>query len=123
MTDHRRLPGTALARDIGGPILFVTGPTTHPRFGGAHGCWTTAVTESMVAFFGTDKVAFTVQSTVPAVEQKTCQDRRFSDAAKEVYDARTWAGLRFRNSTKEGAWLGRKVAHYVAAHFFQPIGP
>ena len=75
------------------------------------------------AFFGTDKVAFTVQSTVPAVEQKARSYERFSDAAKEVYDARTWGGLHFRNSTMEGAWIGRKVAHYVVANFFRPTEP
>jgi hypothetical protein len=29
-------------------------------------------------------------------------------------------GFHFLNSDKEGATLGRKVAHYVATHRFQP---
>ena len=104
------------------PLLYPNHPN-HPEYPGAHGCWTTAVTETMAAFFGTDKVTFTVQSTVPAVEQKTRHYQRFSDAAKEVYDARTWAGLHFRNSTMEGAWIGKKVAHYVATNYLRPTGP
>jgi hypothetical protein len=104
------------------PLLYPNHPN-HPEYPGAHGCWTTAVTETMAAFFGTDKVAFSVQSTVAAVEQKTRYYERFSDAAKEVYDARTWAGLHFRNSSMEGAWIGKKVARYVVTNFFRPTGP
>ena len=99
------------------PLLFVN----HPEYPGAHGCGTTAVAETMAAFFGTDKVAFSVESAVATVAQKTRSYERFTDAAKEVYDARTWGGLHFRNSTMEGAKIGRKVARYVAANFFRPV--
>jgi len=97
------------------PLLFVN----HPEYPGAHGCLTKAVTETLAAFFGTDKVAFSMDSTVTGT---TRYYKRFKEAAKEVYDARTWAGLHFRNSTMEGAWIGRKVARYVGANFFRPTG-
>jgi hypothetical protein len=97
------------------PLLNVN----HPEYPGAHGCVTTAVTESLAAFFGTDKVAFSVESTVTGTTRRY---ERFRDAAKDVYDARTWAGLHFRNSTLEGAWIGQKVARYVLANFFRPTG-
>jgi hypothetical protein len=97
------------------PLLLVN----HPEYPGAHGCGTTAVTVALREFFGTDKVAFSVDSAVTAT---TRYYDRFRDAAKEVYDARTWAGLHFRNSTMEGAWIGKKVGGYVAANFFRPIG-
>jgi hypothetical protein len=97
------------------PLLNVN----HPEYPGAHGCVTKAVTVALAAFFGTDKVAFSMSSTVTGT---THQFERFKDAAKEVYDARTWAGLHFRNSTMEGASLGRKVARYVAVNFFRPTG-
>jgi hypothetical protein len=77
------------------------------------------VTVALAAFFGTDKVAFSAESRVTGT---TRHYERFHDSAKEVYDARTWAGLHFRNSTMEGAWLGKKVARYVVANFFQPVG-
>jgi hypothetical protein len=95
------------------PLLNVN----HPEYPGAHGCGTTAVTRAMAAFFGTDKVTFSVDSGLTGT---TRHFDSFRDAAKEVYDARTWAGLHFRNSTMEGAWIGRKVAHYVVANFFMP---
>jgi hypothetical protein len=97
------------------PLLVVN----HPEYPGAHGCGTTAVTDALAAFFGTDKVAFAMSSTVTGT---THYWARFREAAKEVYDARTWAGLHFRNSTMEGAWIGEKVARYVAANFFRPTG-
>jgi hypothetical protein len=95
------------------PLLNVN----HPEYPGAHGCGTTAVTEALAAFFGTDKVSFAVESAVTGTARSY---KRFRDAGKEVYDARTWAGLHFRNSTMEGAWIGKKVARYVVANFFQP---
>lgn len=95
------------------PLLVVN----HPEYPGAHGCGTTAVTGALAAFFGTDKVAFSVNSSLTGT---TRYYDSFKDAAKEVYDARTWGGLHFRNSTMEGAWIGRKVARYVVANFFRP---
>jgi hypothetical protein len=97
------------------PLLNVN----HPEYPGAHGCGTTAVTKALTAFFDADRVTFSVES---AVTGTTRGYERFHDAAKEVYDARTWAGLHFRNSTMEGAWIGKKVAHYVVANFFHPVG-
>jgi hypothetical protein len=97
------------------PLLVVN----HPEYPGAHGCGTTAATKALGAFFGTDNVAFAMSSTVTGT---THHFDRFKDAAKEVYDARTWAGLHFRNSTMEGAWIGRKVGRYVARNFFRRTG-
>jgi hypothetical protein len=91
----------------------------HPEYAGAHGCVTKAVVEALANFSGTDKIAFSMSSTVTGT---THHFERFNDAAKEVYDARTWGGMHFRNSTMEGAWIGRQVAHHVAANFFRPIG-
>jgi hypothetical protein len=95
------------------PLLVVN----HPEYPGAHGCWTTAVVEALDEFFRKDKVAFAMSSIVTGT---THHYDRFKDVAKEVYDARTWAGLHFRNSTMEGAWIGKKVGRYVAANFFRP---
>jgi hypothetical protein len=95
------------------PLLVVN----HPEYPGAHGCVTKAVTVALAAFFGTDNVSFSMFSTMTGT---THHFERFKDAAKEVYDARTWAGLHFRNSTMEGAWIGKKVGRYVADNFFRP---
>jgi hypothetical protein len=46
---------------------------------------------------------------------------RFSDALNEIVDARVYAGLHFRTADVQGRILGRKVAHYMARHYFQPL--
>ena len=40
---------------------------------------------------------------------------------KEVIDARVWGGIHFRTADTQGAVLGKKVAHYVEKHYFQPV--
>jgi hypothetical protein len=97
------------------PLLTVN----HPEYPSAHACGTTALTEALAAFFGTDQVAFAMSSTVTGA---TRYYDRLSDVAKEVYDARVWGGLHFRNSMMEGAWIGKKVARHVVSNFFQPTG-
>ena len=41
--------------------------------------------------------------------------------SKEVIDARVWAGIHFRTADVQGAVLGKKVAHYLKKHYFQPV--
>jgi hypothetical protein len=78
---------------------------------------------ALQAFFGTDKVSFTATSNkcLPA----PCPPRsfdRFSDALKEIIDARVWGGIHFRTADVQGAVLGKKVAQYMAKHYFRPTG-
>jgi hypothetical protein len=89
----------------------------HPEYPSAHACGTTALTEALAAFFGTDKVAFAMSSSVTGT---TRYYDRLSDVVKEVYDARVWGGLHFRNSMIEGAWIGKKVARHVVTNFCRP---
>ncbi len=46
---------------------------------------------------------------------------RFSEALKEIIDARVWGGIHFRTADVQGAVLGKKVAHYLEKHYFQPV--
>jgi hypothetical protein len=32
-----------------------------------------------------------------------------------------WAGIHFRTADEQGARLGKKVAHYLKEHYFQPV--
>jgi hypothetical protein len=45
----------------------------------------------------------------------------FSQPLAELIDARIWAGLHFRSSDVAGQRLGRRVAAYAAANYFQPV--
>ena len=89
----------------------------HPEYPSAHACHTTALAEALGAFFGTDKVAFVLDSRVTGT---TREYDSFHDAVKEVNEARVLAGFHFRNSDQEGSALGRKVGRYVVDHLFQP---
>ena len=90
-----------------------------PEYPSAHACHSTAVVEALDAFFGTDKVPFTLDSRVT---QTTRQYERLRDIVKDVDWARVLVGFHFRNSDLQGTALGRKVGRYVADHDFQPVG-
>ena len=79
-----------------------------------------AVTDAVAAFFGTDRVGFTLDSTVTGTTRRY---RRFSAAMREVFVARIYAGLHFRDSMADGQALGRRVARHVVCNFFQPLDP
>jgi hypothetical protein len=96
--------------------LFTPPFPDHPS---GHSCATSAFVHTLQNFFGTDRIGFS------AFSNKSCTTRsfeRFSDALKEVIDARVWAGIHFRTADTQGAVLGKKVAHYLKKHYFQPTG-
>ena len=77
---------------------------------------------ALKAFFGTDKIAFTAVSN--KCSPAPCPPRsfdRFSQALKEIIDARVWSGIHFRTADVQGAVLGKKVAHHLRKHYFQPL--
>jgi hypothetical protein len=96
------------------PLLRPT--PNHPEYPSGHGCYAAALTTSLAAFFGSDRVDWSVNSTTSG---ETRHYRRFSDALEEVVDARVWGGIHFRSSDVEGAELGRRVANWVIARHFE----
>jgi hypothetical protein len=70
-------------------------------------------------FFG-DRTGFDVTSARFPGELRHFD--RFSDALEEIIEARIWAGLHFRTADVQAEMLGRNVANYMAAHYFQPVG-
>jgi hypothetical protein len=55
-------------------------------------------------------------------DPKTRTFGSFSQALAELIEARIWAGLHYRNGDVQGQQLGRNVANYMAANYFQPVG-
>src|SRR6266478_7902140 len=90
----------------------------HPEYPAAHAFHSSALAAALRAFFGTDKVTFTLDSRIT---NTTRRYDRFHDAVKDVNLARTLAGFHFRNSCEEGSQLGRDVGRYVHEHYFQPV--
>jgi hypothetical protein len=96
--------------------LLVTPP--FPEHPSGHSSVSGAIVHTLQNFFDTDKIPFS------AFSNKSCTTRsfeRFSDALKEIIDARVWGGIHFRTADTQGAVLGNKVAHYLDKHYFQPV--
>jgi hypothetical protein len=104
---------------VSGPPLVTPGFPDHPS---GHGCLSGAIVQTLKAFFGTDRIAFTAESN--KCSPAPCPPRSFdrlSEALKEVIDARVWSGIHFRNADVQGAVLGKKVVSWLDKHYFQPV--
>jgi hypothetical protein len=102
------------------PLFSSAPPLTTPPFPehpSGHTCISGAVVETLKDFFGTDRISF---STFSGVSGTTRQFDRFSEAIKEIIDARVWAGIHFRTADTQGHVIGRKVAHILEKNYFQP---
>ncbi len=88
----------------------------HPS---GHGCVSGGVLHTAQAFFGTDKLAFDIVSS--RFPGRPRHFDRFSQALKEVVDARVWGGIHFRYADEQGAAIGKKVARWLRTYYFQPI--
>jgi hypothetical protein len=104
---------------VSGPPLVTPGFPDHPS---GHTCISGATLQALKAFFGTDKIAFTALSN--KCSPAPCPPRsfdRFTDAIKEIIDARVWSGIHFRTADVQGAVLGNKVGQYLRKHYFQRV--
>jgi len=99
------------------PLLTVN----HPEYPSAHGFWSTALTDAVADFFGTNAVTWTITTSTTAVPQLVHSQRTYYDLnalMREIDDARVWAGLHWRHSMRHGDQIGRKVARHVVSNFF-----
>jgi len=74
-------------------------------------------------FFGDAPGGFQITSTFvnpggPAVRSFDT----FSQPLAELIEARIWAGLHYRQADVNGQVLGRNVANYGIANYFQAVG-
>ena len=74
---------------------------------------------SAKAFFGSDAAEFDIVSSgIGPGTGSTRHYSRFTDVIPDVIEARIYGGLHFRTADVNGAMLGRRVAEYVDANFF-----
>jgi hypothetical protein len=102
------------------PLLTVN----HPEYPSGHGFWSTALTDSVGAFFGTSKVTWTIaasKAAVPALVQTEYTYEHLNALMRDVDDARVWGGLHWRHSMRHGAQIGRRVSAYVTRNYFGAI--
>ena len=82
---------------------------------------TGAMTRTLELFFGTDKLAFEVTSLAPLAVRKSRWYYRFSDAARDVVDARVYLGIHFRFADVAARAQSRRVADWTFNHFLLPV--
>ena len=87
----------------------------HPEYPSAHAFGTGATAEALGQFFGTKKLRMTLSSSTTG----TSMDFESTDElTKAVDEARILAGIHYRTACVRGGVLGKKVAKYVAKHYF-----
>ena len=106
-------PATA-EDDFWVPLLANPPYPDHPS---GYNCVTSAMMNTAADFFGSKKMAF--QMTSPTFSQPRTY-ARFTDVVKDTIDARIYLGIHFRTPDVQGAVIGKKVAHWLDRHYFQP---
>jgi hypothetical protein len=101
-------------------VSVIPPPPPYPDHPSGHLCLDGSYLRVLPMFFGTDKIRFGVTSVRFPGETRTYD--RFSRALREIIDARIWLGLHYRTADVQAQVLGKKVAHYMAKHYFQPLG-
>jgi hypothetical protein len=101
------------------PLVATPG---HPEYPAAHPTVTGAFAFAVEQFFGTKKVAVALTSTsVPNTGGlMTFAFTNTDNIVKFVIEGRIYGGMHYRTSGVHGSVIARKVAHYVAKHYFQP---
>ena len=88
-------------------------PSTHSVLGGA-------AAEVLARFFRDDAVAFTVTSGAPFAGI-TRSYASLSEAAQDNADSRVYAGIHFREATRAGVRLGRRIGAFGDKHYLKPL--
>jgi hypothetical protein len=102
---------------------LITAP--YPEWTSGHNCLDAANTTVLRMFFGDDPVGGPFQITSTFVNPGGPAVRTFDTFTQplaELIEARIWAGLHYRSADVAGQALGRNVANYGAANYFQPVG-
>jgi len=100
------------------PLLTTPPYSDHPS---GYNCVSAAYMHAAGAFFGTDKVDFSVIRPIAGMPAVELHYTRFTDLVDDTIDARVWQGLHFREADVQGAGIGKDAARWLAKHFFQPV--
>jgi hypothetical protein len=92
-----------------------------PEYPSGHADISGGVTHMLRLYFGTDELTFQMTTTTALAPQKTRTFTRFSEAEREVINARVYVGFHYRNSDTTAAAQGRRVANWVFRHYMRPV--
>jgi hypothetical protein len=118
---HAEIDGNAATTADATWTPLLTTPN-HPEYPAAHGCVTGAESDLLTAILHTREIQVDIPGAAGGAStlSTTRHYATASDLRHEIVDARVWAGLHYRHSGIVGVRLGRAVAHYALAHYFQP---
>jgi hypothetical protein len=91
-----------------------------PEYPSGHANVSSAATNALRLFFGSDVRSFQMTTTNPLAVQKTRTFARFTQAEQEVVDARVYVGIHYRNSDNAARAQGHAVANWVFRNYFLP---
>lgn len=100
--------------------LVATPP--YPEYSSGANCLGGAYTTVLRLFFGTDRLPFSVWSTVSGLTENPRRYQRFSDAADEMVEARILQGIHFRTAEVEGRIQGTRIAYWTFGNYLKPVG-
>ena len=109
--------GNATTEADGSWSSLATTPN-HPEYPSAHGVFTAAYAEALRRFFGTKRITITLTSTVTGTSRTF---HNTDDLIDEIFEARIYGGLHYRASCVDGLAIGKRVARWVAKHYFRPV--
>ena len=94
----------------------------YPDHPSGFNCITGALMNTGKAFFGTDKMPFSVTATIGTPPAPVTRNyERFTDVVDDTIDARIYLGIHFRSPDAQAAELGKDVARWVEKNYFQPV--
>jgi hypothetical protein len=115
-------PVTAIQAGGGNPALTadpnwlpLANTPSHTEYPAAHGCVTGAVSTILAGYFGTPKLAFSVDSLVTNTTHNFTSS---TDLVHEVENARIYAGFHYHHSVIQGRVLGLKVGDQLMQRYF-----
>jgi hypothetical protein len=96
--------------------LLVT--PNHPEYLSAHCISSASAAEVLTQVFGEHAAFATTSTTLPSA---TRSFQSFWDAAREVVDARVFAGIHFRRTCDISNAIGRKIGKYSMKNYLRPL--
>jgi hypothetical protein len=97
------------------PLLANPPYPDHPS---GHNCVSSAIVETLRDFFGTNRMTFSATHSTLGITRTFTS---FSQAIAEIRLARVYGGIHFMTADAKGAALGKQVARYREAHYFQSV--
>jgi hypothetical protein len=89
----------------------------YPEHPSGHTGLSGSIVKTLQHFFGTDSIGWTDTNNAGLTRSFSS----FSEAIREIVDARVWSGIHFRTADVQGQRIGRRVAGYRQGRYFRPV--